>query len=171
MGLLLGACALVDKRFAPLSNRVTPPFGKVLPSDQVGTTTHHFGILMFENVAVMHEGVLYGSRLGKLHQQFDLVFDRYRVFPAGVFSARRPAVFRQDQKAHAMNMEKARAHRGLNRPLSMLPNAMRCISNDCPLMLMDSIMHIMPPRIVCIQHASEKLISRLMLDMALLPST
>ena len=53
---------------------------------------HHAGILVFEDVTVIHEGMLLRGGVIKGNQKFGLVLDENHVLPARQMSRRRRAI-------------------------------------------------------------------------------
>ncbi len=65
-------------------------------------------ILMFENMAVVHEWHLGRGGMIKPHENFGKFFHQNNVFPAGLRWAWRSAVVAQDSEARAVHMKRVR---------------------------------------------------------------
>src|SRR5439155_11292113 len=67
--------------------------------------SHHACVLMFENVAVIHEGVLRRCRPIERNKKFGLFLDQNDVLPTRQVNRRRLAVNGEDEERGAMDME------------------------------------------------------------------
>ena len=68
--------------------------------------SHQASIFMLQNMAVIHKGMLARCRLIKGDKKLCLVFNEYRILPAGEMSRRRLFFDGQDTKQRAVDMKR-----------------------------------------------------------------